>query len=618
MAPLLVLPGVILLAVLAELSLVHAGVDTEGILTDTASGLAFALAGLVAWHRRPSNRTGLLMTGIGISWFGGDLLFAPVPLVGPLSFVPQAAARMLYAWLLLAYPAGRLGNGVMRAAVGLVALMAGGLAVLQIFTIHPSDLCACPSSPFAVASGSALTDGVNGVGAAVGLGMAGILVPLSVWRTVRASPPARRYLIPVLAGGAFSLLAVIPQLFDYLTGATVEPFGWLPLVWIALPLGFLWGLFSARLARAAVADLVIDLDVDRRAQPRWSDEPQAPDEVSEPQAQERLQQRLANALGDPTLQVVRWSEARAAYITASGDAVDLSAPGSRRAVTMLERGEGPAMALVHDPALADDPDLLASAASAVRLAADNEKLAQEVRSQLEEVRASRARIVEAGDAERRRLERDLHDGAQQRLVALSLALRRAQGHAASGADGALAASLNDASVLIHDALEELRELARGIHPAVLTEAGLAGAVTALCSRSPVPVELREVTPERFATEVEANAYYFVSEALTNVAKHAPAARATISITHAADRLEIVVADDGPGGATSHGGSGLQGLEDRLAAIEGGMDVSSSPGRGTVIRGWIPVAAETAAGPGTPAPDQTTVASASSPVDHDQG
>lgn len=592
-APLLVLPAVLVLAVVAELSLAHAGVGADGILTDTASGLAFAFAGLIAWRRRPSNRSGRLMTGVGIGWFGGDLLFTPIPLVGPLSFLAQAAARILFAWLMMAYPSGRLGSPLLRLSLGVIGAMAGGLGVLQLLTLDPADLCACPSSPFAVARDTPLAGWRDAVGATVGLAMAAILVAMAVARTIVASRPARRFFLPVLAGGAFSLLSVVPQLIDQVTGAEVEPFGWLPLVWVALPLGFLWGLLNARLARAAVADLVVDLDAgglgrSARAQRRSR---RSPSDAHDAPIPERLQHALASALDDPTLEVARWSARRAAYVNSSGSEVELPSPDSGRAVTLLERGGRPLAAILHDPALADDPGLVASVASAVRLAVENERLAQEVRSQLAAVRASRARIVDAGDAERRRLERDLHDGAQQRLVALSLALRRAQSHVDADADAALSTSLDDAAGLIRDALDELRELARGLHPAVLTEAGLAGAIAALCSRSPVSVKLLEVPPDRLSPKVESAAYFFVSEALTNVAKHAPGAEATVSITHVADELQIVVTDNGPGGASPDPGSGLQGLEDRLAALGGGMGVVSPPGGGTTLRAWVPTPTE---------------------------
>ena len=212
-----------------------------------------------------------------------------------------------------------------------------------------------------------------------------------------------------------------------------------------------------------------------------------------------------------------------------------------------------------------------------------------------DVRASRARIVTAGDAERRRLERNLHDGAQQRLVALSLALRRARAGLEPSTAASLETSLDEAAQLARDALTELRELARGIHPAVLTETGLAGAFASLTRDAAVPVKLETLTPERFPAEIEAAAYFFVSEALANVAKHAAGASATVRTGIAGKELLVEVADDGPGGAAPRAGSGLQGLDDRLAAIGGVLEVDSRPGQGTRLRARIPVGAA-----GTPA------------------
>jgi len=195
--------------------------------------------------------------------------------------------------------------------------------------------------------------------------------------------------------------------------------------------------------------------------------------------------------------------------------------------------------------------------------------------------------VSAGDGARKRLERDLHDGAQQRLVALSLALRRARGRLGE-TDENLAPSLDAASMLVNEALEELRTLARGIHPAVLTELGLAGALGALAGRSPVPVTIEELPPDRLSQSVEAAAYFVVSEALANVAKHAPGATARVRATVEAGMLLVEVADDGPGGAAAAPGSGLQGLDDRVAAVGGQLEIANPAGDGTRIRALIPV------------------------------
>jgi signal transduction histidine kinase len=208
------------------------------------------------------------------------------------------------------------------------------------------------------------------------------------------------------------------------------------------------------------------------------------------------------------------------------------------------------------------------------------------RLQEEEIRASRARIVKAGDEARRRLERNLHDGAQQRLVALSLSLRLAQSKVGTDPEAAHAV-LDSARQELAAALDELRELARGIHPAVLTDRGLAAALEALASRLAIPVEIE--TPEiELPQAVEAAAYYVVAEALANVIKYARASVVTVRITCEEDCVRVEVADDGVGGADATAGSGLRGLSDRVAALEGSLRVDSPPGAGTRIVAVIPL------------------------------
>jgi signal transduction histidine kinase len=261
--------------------------------------------------------------------------------------------------------------------------------------------------------------------------------------------------------------------------------------------------------------------------------------------------------------------------------------GSERAVTMVEREGEPLAAIVHDRSLLDEPALVRAASAAARLAIDNERLQAEVRAKLAEVQASRARIVEAGDAERRRVERNLHDGAQQRLVTLSLALGLLKEQLAQDGDPALAAQVDGLSTELRQALEELRELARGIHPAILTEEGLPAAVTSLADRAPVPVSVEEERVGRVPEAVEATAYFVVAEALTNIAKYALASRASVRLLRDGDRLQVEVTDDGVGGADIEAGSGLRGLEDRVAALGGRLSVESSPGAGTLVRAEIP-------------------------------
>jgi PAS domain S-box-containing protein len=208
------------------------------------------------------------------------------------------------------------------------------------------------------------------------------------------------------------------------------------------------------------------------------------------------------------------------------------------------------------------------------------------RRQEEEIRASRARIVRAADEARRALERNLHDGAQQRLVALSVTLRLVESKLREDAAGA-ATILEAARGELAHALEELRELARGIHPAVLTDRGLKPAIEALAGRVPIPVEL-ETPAERLTPAVEAAAYYVVAESLTNMAKYGRASSARIALTTVNGTLTVTVADDGVGGADPDRGSGLRGLADRVEALEGRLVVESPPGRGTTISAEIPL------------------------------
>ena len=249
---------------------------------------------------------------------------------------------------------------------------------------------------------------------------------------------------------------------------------------------------------------------------------------------------------------------------------------------VLDRGQlvpGPGGRLWMDGALFDITD---------RRAAEEALRRQEIdRARTEELRASRVRIVEAADAARRRIERDLHDGAQQRLVALGLDVRVARKKILDDPSAA-PGELDRIGQGLAEASAELRELARGIHPAVLTERGLAAAIEALGTRAPVPVEVLEVPRERLSPSVEATAYFTVAEALTNVAKYADASHATVRIAQVDGELVVEVADDGVGGADATNGSGLSGLADRVGASDGSLSVYSPPGRGTTIRAVVPL------------------------------
>jgi signal transduction histidine kinase len=290
-----------------------------------------------------------------------------------------------------------------------------------------------------------------------------------------------------------------------------------------------------------------------------------------------VREMLAESLGDRDLAIVYWLPDRGIFVNERGSPVRMPDAGSGRAWTSVDRGGRRVAAIVHDADLDAGPELVQAAAAASALALDNEQLKADLRARLEELRASRVRIVEAADAARRRLERDLHDGAQQQLVALAIDLRllKARIHG----DGEAAALVERANSKLAAALEDLRELARGIHPAILTDRGLVPALESLTRRIGID--------GRLPGAVEAAAYFVVSEALTNVVKYARARTVGVEAWQEGDEVMVEVADDGVGGADAQSGSGLRGLADRLSAVDGRLEVDSPPGRGTRVRATIP-------------------------------
>jgi len=271
------------------------------------------------------------------------------------------------------------------------------------------------------------------------------------------------------------------------------------------------------------------------------------------------------------------------YADLNGREVALPGPGEDRAVTLIDRNGAHVAALLHDPSVEDERKLLDAVTAAADIALENGRLHADLRARLEELRGSRARIVQAADKERQRLERNLHDGAQQRLVALSLELSLMESEA--GGDP----RLDQARREIAASLDELREIARGIHPAVVTGHGLAVALEQLAARASIPVRLTVKVSGRFPEPVEVAGYYVVSESLTNVSKYAEASAATIEVSQTNGLLLVEVADDGIGGADTERGTGLRGLADRVEALGGRLRVWSPDGGGTRVRAEIPCA-----------------------------
>jgi signal transduction histidine kinase len=299
-----------------------------------------------------------------------------------------------------------------------------------------------------------------------------------------------------------------------------------------------------------------------------------------------LRQALGRALGDPSLEVAYWVPASARYVDSSGHAIELPQPGWGRTATVVEREGAPVAALVHDPALAENGELVQSVCAAAALTLENARLQAELRARLAELQASRARLVTATDSERRRIERDLHDGTQQRLVSIAMALGLAESKLAADRP-AVEPILREARDALTVALAELRELTQGIRPAILVERGLAAALDDLSRRAALPVRLDLAVSGRLPEQVEGAAYFVASEALANAAKHSHASEVLLAASRKGGVLVLEVADDGIGGAAPGGGTGLRGLADRIEALGGRLTVSSPPGRGTTLRAEIP-------------------------------
>jgi signal transduction histidine kinase len=294
---------------------------------------------------------------------------------------------------------------------------------------------------------------------------------------------------------------------------------------------------------------------------------------------------LAESIGDRSLSVAYWLPDRSVFVDERGLRVELPDTESGRTSTIVEHEGQPLAAIVHDADLDAGPDLVRAAAAGAVLALENERLKAALRARVEELRSSRARIVETGIDDRRQLERELHEGAQQHLVALSLDLQMLKTRLADEPEslGIVEGSLEKLS----SALAELRELARGIHPAILTHQGLGPAITALVHRTQLPVEWEDELAERVAPAAEAAAYFVVLEALTNVLEHANATRAAVRVRREPGAISVEVEDDGNGGADAALGSGLRALEDRVSALDGTLTIDSPPGQGTRVRAWIP-------------------------------
>jgi signal transduction histidine kinase len=526
--------------------------------------LPYIAAGLVAWWRRPESRLGPLMVAGGFASGLSALQFAkhdlPFTVGGIFDVLPAAVFLHVY----LAFPDGRLTSRFERALVAVAYAAAIGLQPLKmaVSDFGPSNLLEISVQPDA----ATLVERIQllTISACCLTGI-GVLVA----RRRRAGRPLRRSVALLIDSFALGLLMIAVLLISGLIGAfdgatflTIQR-ATLFVIGIA-PIAFLIGLLDARLHRSAVGDLMLEL----RTDPAPAD----------------LRDALARALRDPSLELAYWLPDYEVYADLEGRLVEVRAVEGR-AMTLIEQDGAPIAALIHDPALEDEPELVDAVRAAAGIALENGRLHAELRARLEELRGSRARILEAAQNERQLLERNLHDGAQQRLIALSLNLSLLEEQVQDGSE--ISAGIDEARREIAASLSELREIARGIHPAVVSGHGLAVALEQLAARAPLPVNLRVDVEGRLPESLEVAAYYVVSESLANIAKHAQAETARIDVVTQQDELVLEIVDDGIGGADSERGSGLRGLADRVEALGGRVRVWTPLGGGTRVKAEIP-------------------------------
>jgi signal transduction histidine kinase len=575
-----------LLVVLAVLTLAHSSLavwitvttdrDHELALDLVAAGLigwSFAGTGLFAWWRRPENAVGPLMFLTGFFWFFNVYALSNTVSLFVSGFLLSSLSFGFLIHLLLAFPDGTLRTRLERTVVIGGYFVVSVLQLTSAFLIDPAeDGCeGCPANPLLLTDSQTPYEIHNAIQTLLAIAvLTGLVIALvRRWRTWTEG--RRRQFAPVLWAGGLSLSLLSVQLALQVLGAPqavcAAVFFTALIPFAFIPFAFLAGLLRSRISRAeAVGDLIdrLGASADGRG----------------------LRDALAEALSDRSVELAYWVPETGGYVNADGARVELPGHGEGRRWAEVTHDGNRVGAIVHDGRLDDAEELVDSVASAAGLRMENERLDAELRARLEDLRASRARIVEAGYQERRRVERDLHDGAQQRLLALALNLKFARTRLDENPAEA-GKLLDEATAELEQATTELRELARGIHPGLLTDRGLVPALEALASRAPVPVELTASVEDRPSPGVEAAAYFLVSEALANVAKHAGAERVVVNVGQRNGSLAVEVLDDGRGGADADG-SGLRGLADRVAALDGRFTVADNDGGGTAVRASIPL------------------------------
>ncbi|WP_170316987.1 sensor histidine kinase [Acrocarpospora corrugata] len=532
--------------------------------------MLFLVSGLLAHYRRPTNRVGLLMMGVAIGFFAEDLQLSGVAWAHTLGQLTVAASSPFLVQLALAFPTGRLETRPQRILAGVAYAGAAATGLIIALFVDQHARFAENAVGLLLISDNVAVESVMKVASPLTAFFVSVgLMVVLIRRWLRSRQLMRSLLAPVLtlliAGGLFSSIGQFSQSFSFIEDrfSLYDTFIRSYDVFFAiLPLAFLSGMIYFYLGRGAVNRLLRQL--------------REPKEVGE------IEELLSHSLRDDSLRV--------AFTADPGPVDEQGAPvpiAPFQTVTPLGGSGHRQAVLVHDSLLTEDPRVLEAVAAAAGLALANQSLAAQVAAQLAEVRASRARIVKAADDERRRIEQNLHDSAQSRLVTALLNVNLVR-RTLARQDAREADLLALVSEALTASLAEIRVLAQGLYPALLTAGGLSIAVDELVAQLPLPVDTDLGPLPRFAPEVEAAAYFVVAEGLTNALKHAQATRLRVGMRHAGATLTVTVADDGRGGADHATGSGLQGLLDRVAALGGDLTLHSPAQGGTTIKAVLPV------------------------------
>jgi signal transduction histidine kinase len=520
----------------------------------------YVLSGVVAWWRRPASRLGPLMLMTGFFMGLTPMQWSSQPLVHSVGNFFDMLPAALFLHVFLAFPSGRVRNRAERFLVVFTYAITLGLQLVKVL------LGANPDSLFTVVAASTAGTVVEQVQLA--LVFCCLIAGTVLLHRRRSGHERLRRRPATLVVDAFSFaVAMLALLYigGLLNWSFLEPIRLVAFAALGLaPVAFLFALLDLRLARGDVAGLLVELQSDPTSD---------------------LQAPLARSLRDPSLRLYYWLPEFGSW--ADQDGTQTPAPSARadRGVRVLRRDGEPMAALTFDPALDEEHELLDAVVATTSIALENGRLRAELRARLNDLQESRLRVLEAGRQERQRLERDLHDGAQVRLVALSLELGMLG--AAPDTDDELRTRLLHARSEVSASLEELRDVARGIYPAVLSNHGLEVALESLAARSPVPVQLTVAIAERPPPAVEVAAYYVVSEALANVGKHSAATTAQVCVERHHPGLVIDVRDNGQGGAHAHPGSGLDRLGLRVEALGGRLRVRSADGGGVEVHAELP-------------------------------